>query len=245
MIKIGNHGAEVERWQLFLIGQGLLDEADGDFGPMTQAATKAFQRNAGIDDDGVVGSGTLNAAQLAGFDLSPPQASTKLSPIGYADKQVHFGPLMFEPDPQPGNPEAIRITNGWKANLKHVKVPQLSGRRGTPAGCIVSFHHKGADRLAQLWARWESEGLLPLVLSWDGGWAPRFIRGSRSVLSSHAFATAFDINARWNPLGAKPAAEGVQGSVRLLVPAAEELGFFWGGNFPGRPDGMHFELAVV
>jgi hypothetical protein len=182
---------------------------------------------------------------LSGFDPDPPEITTKLSAISYVEKQRLFGPLTHVPSPQPGNPEAIRITNGWQSNLKYVKIPQLAGRRGAPSSCSVPFHAKGADRLAKLWARWESEGLLPLVLTWDGSWAPRYIRGSRSILSSHAFATAFDINAKWNPLGASPAAEGAQGSVRLLVPAAEELGFFWGGAWGARPDGMHFELAVA
>ncbi|NRA35694.1 MAG: M15 family metallopeptidase, partial [Polyangiaceae bacterium] len=36
-----------------------------------------------------------------------------------------------------------------------------------------------------------------------------------------------------------------EGSVRELVTIAEEHGFYWGGFFSTRPDGMHFEAAKV
>jgi len=29
------------------------------------------------------------------------------------------------------------------------------------------------------------------------------------------------------------------------VPLANEHGFYWGGHFRHRPDGMHFEIAVL
>ena len=93
-----------------------------------------------------------------------------------------------------------------------------------------------------LFERWEQAGLKPLVSSWAGAFTPRFTRGSRSVLSNHAYGSAFDINAEWNGLGALPRLLSERGSVRKLVPIANELGFYWGGHF-SRRDGMHFELA--
>jgi hypothetical protein len=38
---------------------------------------------------------------------------------------------------------------------------------------------------------------------------------------------------------------GQHGSVRELVSIANEHGFFWGGHFDKRRDGMHFEVAVI
>jgi hypothetical protein len=64
-------------------------------------------------------------------------------------------------------------------------------------------------------------------------------------LSNHAFSSALDINQRWNGLGMIPALEDAQGSLRELVPIANEHGFFWGGHFKRRPDGMHFEVAKL
>ncbi|MBP0649891.1 M15 family metallopeptidase, partial [Mycobacterium tuberculosis] len=56
---------------------------------------------------------------------------------------------------------------------------------------------------------------------------------------------AFDINAEWNPLGVEPAAMGAKGCVRELVPIANRFGFYWGGHFSTRADGMHFEVAKL
>ena len=86
--------------------------------------------------------------------------------------------------------------------------------------------------------------LLGLVLTWAGSWVPRYIRGSRSRLSNHAWGTAFDINVPWNGLRRTPAFKGQKGSVRELVLIAAKLGFYWGGWFT-RKDGMHFEVSKI
>ncbi len=88
-------------------------------------------------------------------------------------------------------------------------------------------------------------GLMDRVLAWGGSYAPRFIRGSTSVLSNHAFGSAFDINVANNPLGAEPAYPTQKGCVFDLVPLAHEHGFYWGGHFASRRDGMHFEIAEI
>ena len=48
-----------------------------------------------------------------------------------------------------------------------------------------------------------------------------------------------------NPLGAEPAYPKQKGCVFDLVPLAHEHGFYWGGHFASRRDGMHFEIAEV
>jgi predicted chitinase len=61
-------GPDVKRWQEFLRQQGLNPGiADGSFGKNTFQATVEFQRRNGLDDDGVVGAGTLNRAKQLGF----------------------------------------------------------------------------------------------------------------------------------------------------------------------------------
>ncbi|MFM6344063.1 MAG: M15 family metallopeptidase, partial [Dolichospermum sp.] len=87
-------------------------------------------------------------------------------------------------------------------------------------------------------------------LTFDGSFVPRLIRGAPLVkdfrkLSNHAFGSAFDINASFNPLGQIPASISKKGSVRLLVSTANDYGFFWGGHFNTRKDGMHFEVAKI
>ena len=187
-------------------------------------------------------------------DWPPPPIFPPVT--GTQTRQTLFGTFKYVPAPIPGMPEAIRITDNWPSqSIVWVAVPQLAHVQGAPGNGRVQFHRLGADKLKALFQAWEDAGLLPLVLSWAGSWAPRFIRGSNSVLSNHAFGTAFDINAAWNGLGVRPALVGSKGSVRKLVPIANELGFYWGGHYgmsadgsvsPGaRKDGMHFELAQL
>jgi hypothetical protein len=175
----------------------------------------------------------------------PPAPSFGLLPNTAARQQM-FGAFQFVHEPVAGNAENIRITDGWqKQNIVPVTIPQLIGVRGAPRNGVILFHRLAAKQLAAMWAAWEAAGLIDRVLVWAGSFVPRYIRGSRTELSNHAFGTAFDINVRWNGLGAQPALVGRQGSVRELVPIANEHGFYWGGHFRGRPDGMHFEVAVL
>lgn len=142
------------------------------------------------------------------------------------------------------------IEDGWaEANLTSVLVPQLNRR--------VTIHVKAEAALVALFAEWARLGLLGRVLTWNGSWVPRFKRQAGTAaeratkcrllgaqaLSNHAWGTAFDVNAKWNGLGRAPAPAGTTGSVVELVAAAEMLGWFWGGRFRTRPDGMHFEYV--
>lgn len=170
----------------------------------------------------------------------PRQASV---PFGQKGRERVFGKFTYESAAAASNPEAIRITSGWREeNIVTIRVPQLVGVTGAPQSGKVSFHRTAAPKVVELFARWEQEGLLELVLTWGGSFVPRFIRGSRSTLSAHAHGSAFDISVAYNGFGVRPALVGKKGSVRNLVPIANELGFYWGGHFQ-RPDGMHFELV--
>lgn len=187
--------------------------------------------------------------------------TTSPLPLNNSQRCRRFGKFRFHHSPTPTDPEHVRIEPGWaEGNIRQVWVPQL--RRN------VSVNHLVAEPFLALWAEWERLGLLGgsetpgvraegrgLVLSFNGAWVPRFKRtagtwterraaaAKRGLagLSNHAWGTAFDLNAAWNGLGRTPPALGATGSVRELVPAAEALGWFWGGNFRARPDGMHFE----
>ncbi len=169
----------------------------------------------------------------------PPLAST-------FERQKLFGAFHYGAKPVDGNPENVVIYGGWqKENIKRVEVPQLVGVPYAPHDGAVLFHRLGAPQLVALFDAWEKAGLKKHILTWGGSFAPRFIRGSRSVLSNHAFGTAFDINAHWNGLGQLPAARSMKGCLLDLVELANKFGFYWGGHFSNRLDGMHFELAKL
>jgi len=258
ILRKGSKGEVVVRWQNFLIGEHLLrGQADGDFGPITEQATKAFQRSQRLTADGIVGPRTFGAAMMVGFDpgiedsIEPDSnpvlvGTSRIDPVTTSHRIQMFGEFPFEPDPTDQNPERIRILNDWeRENIKTIMIPQLKGIPvfGRPSSGKMRFHRKVEDQLKSLWEAWEDAGVVDRVLTYEGSFNARFIRGSRSTLSNHAFGSAFDINAKWNKLGRIPALAGEEGSVRELVSIANEHGFFWGGHFNNRPDGMHFEVA--
>ena len=247
-------------------------EADGEFGRKTRAAfAKAdaaivvkLQTLLGITTngrDGIRGPQT-NAMfdQLADSpdDAQWPPDSRVMVTVGKSidstalhgalngeERAATFGgPFKWRRKPEPGNPENIVIAGDWEEeNIVSVEVPQLAKIPGNNFR-RMGWNKRAVRQLVALWAAWEAAGLLPLVLSYEGSFVPRLIRGSTVSLSNHAYGSAFDINYAWNQLGKVPAKRGTRGSVRELVPIAHEHGFFWGGNF-SRLDGMHFEVCKI
>jgi D-alanyl-D-alanine carboxypeptidase-like protein/putative peptidoglycan binding protein len=258
VLKEGIKGPDVKRWQNFLLGQGFDPGlCDGQFNERTRDATIAFQSRFGLTADGIVGNATWGQAMVLGLpvledlptgDQTGPDFPPKpdFPPLtSTAERQALFGRFKFEADPIPGNRENIRILGDWEAqNIVRVQIPQLAGISGAPSSGAVRFHRLAVAQLVSLWKAWEDAGLLSRVKTWGGSFVPRFIRGSDTVLSNHAFGTAFDINVAFNPLGAQPALVGRPGSVRELAPIANQHGFYWGGHFT-RLDGMHFEVAKL
>lgn len=255
-IRKGDTGTWVKTWQHVLITEGFdltPYGADGQFGKATESMTKAWQNEMGLVPDGIVGPKTWSAVEV-GVDpavsvrqrIFAPSDYPKhppFAPVHAAQRNDVFGKIEFVPAPVPGNPEQIKITNGWAANVEMVPIPQLSGVPGFPSHGKVAWHKDYVDELTGLFRAWEEAKLLDFVCSWAGSWNPRFIRGSRKTLSNHSWATAMDINSPWNPLGSSPKPANEKGTVIPLVPIANDFGFYWGGHFHSRPDGMHFEIA--
>lgn len=152
----------------------------------------------------------------------------------------------------PSGSSAITIAPAWvEANITTVHVPALykipidqGGGKVAQFSGNVRWHRAGVEQLRRAWADVAAAGLVDRVLSWDGSFVPRRMRGSAN-LSRHSWGIAFDINAAQNGLGVTPPAVGTKGSVRELVPIFERHGFCWGGRWQTRPDGMHFELAEL
>ncbi|SMH42250.1 N-acetylmuramidase domain-containing protein [Mesorhizobium australicum] len=61
VLRLGARGDAVKELQTLLAGAGHALTADGDFGPKTAAAVRAFQRAAGLTVDGIAGPATLSA----------------------------------------------------------------------------------------------------------------------------------------------------------------------------------------
>lgn len=58
-IKIGDSGSKVKRWQTFLTKNGFIIKTDGNFGPLTDNATKQYQLSRGLTADGIISPSML------------------------------------------------------------------------------------------------------------------------------------------------------------------------------------------
>ena len=128
--------------------------------------------------------------------------------------------------------------------MKEIDLSQLTKIKDSTLTGKVRFNIQAAEALKAAWAELEEKGLLDRVVSWDGAYSGRLIRGSTNRLSGHACGTAFDINAAFNPFGKTPTPKGEPGSVIELVGVFENHGFIWGGNYRS-PDATHFEYALA
>jgi len=73
VIKEGMKGMAVAEWQSFLKSQGFTVKVDGDFGKITTAITKEFQKENGLKDDGIVGEKTWALAKKIGLEPAKPK----------------------------------------------------------------------------------------------------------------------------------------------------------------------------
>lgn len=243
VLRLGSRGIAVRLWQEFLRGCGgalASVVVDGDFGPVTDSATRIYQARAGLRADGVVGPETRATAKDTGA-LGKPSGVRDVGKVvrrmTVRERRATFGDFSYETRATARNPEGIHITDpAWRSVITRVDIPGM--------GRSTRIHEAAEYRFLTCWGEWDRRGLLHHVRTFNGCYVPRFQRGSRSKLSNHSWGTAFDINARWNRLGRTPAARGDAGSVRELVAIANSHGWYWGGDF-SRADGMHFEVGVM
>lgn len=82
----------------------------------------------------------------------------------------------------------------------------------------------------------EQAGIQDEIETCDGCYSERKVRGSNKI-SLHSWAVAVDLNAHKEKLGQ----EHTNWSDQFLD-IMRESGLFWGGDFKGRKDPMHFGL---
>jgi peptidoglycan hydrolase-like protein with peptidoglycan-binding domain len=104
-------------------------------------------------------------------------------------------------------------------------------------GVTVQVRKELAPLVQELMTRTEAMGYDIGKNTW--GYNCRFIRGSSTTPSNHAYGRAVDINSESNPM---------QSTFKSNIPPAVvkmwiNHGFYWGGHYKSRPDAMHFEYV--
>lgn len=76
----------------------------------------------------------------------------------------------------------------------------------------------------------------------DWAYCYRMVRGTTDKLSNHSSGTAIDLNATKHPLG--KAGTFPLAKVPMIQALAKKYGLVWGGDYRGRKDEQHFEIAI-
>jgi peptidoglycan hydrolase-like protein with peptidoglycan-binding domain len=253
--KSEEHADLVGDLQKFFLGRKMPILVDEKFGQETKNIVARYQAANGLGVDGSVGPQTWGRLLQDGFrpkawqpdgggiedERNNPNFPAKPPGVSSPNGLLLFGQgFEYQPKPLPTMPEYVDPDDAWVA--KHIGmayVPQLTDIKGSPE---VLFNERLIPQLEAVFSVWDSLGLISLIKTWDGSFVTRFIRGRNDKLSNHSFGSAMDINAKWNPFRTEPALVSEEGTVRPLVQAAFQLGFFWGGWYN---DGMHFEAYKV
>lgn len=117
----------------------------------------------------------------------------------------------------------------------------------------LGFHKKAAPALkAALNEIWEHYGRDQATLdrlgisNCAGTYNPRYVRGSKTKWSNHAYGAAIDLAAGENGFNAADADhDGHPGTIpQPVVQAFKRQGARWGGDYKRRRDPMHFEFCA-
>lgn len=110
VLRRGQSGREVDELQRRLVAAGCATDIDGDYGPGTEKAVRAFQKTHGMDVDGVVGAETAAAIDLSGHSTPAPSHDTETSTTGTAAPTLDTTAPAPEQTPAPA--EWARVIAG-------------------------------------------------------------------------------------------------------------------------------------
>lgn len=100
----------------------------------------------------------------------------------------------------------------------------------------ILVHKHFQDNLYAAFLSLEMKGLQKEIKSFDDGFHIRLVKGSESVLSTHSWGCAIDMNAAENPL----ASAGLWSDAFIQTMSANSI--FCGQSWTGRKDPMHFGM---
>lgn len=239
-IKPGTKGLDVKALQVALQQAGYRVDADQDYGPRTLMVVKQFETQHGLPPDGVVG-----AREAALLDLPHSTLVEVATPMIAKTGWPHDDTaslISYYGDPRPD-------LDRWKAqNVTTVPCPFPLYYAGSLWPHPIPIHKKCALALASALSRiWDAAGkdphspILVHVRNYSGSGNLRPVRGADSSrISTHGFWAAIDYDSEHLPLGVGIPASAMP---REVVDAYLQTGAFWGNNYTGRKDPMHFQWA--
>jgi len=166
-LRPGDSGHDVRVLQAFLQGRGLQAVVDGQFGPATRDAVRAFQRSAGLPPSGVVGPLTVAALRSAAPAPAPPAP-----------------PPAWSPAPPPGAPPAVAAVIAAATRIASTPYVWGGGHqrwedRGYDCSGSVSYALHGADLLEQPMA---SGGFTSWGAQGSGQWVTIYANGGHMYM---------------------------------------------------------------
>jgi D-alanyl-D-alanine carboxypeptidase len=177
---------------------------------------------------------TDELARAAGGD---GRARIVETPAGQSDQPTQGPARQAELKARFGEPAVGRPYGDDWVRLHPAFLRRHIVTREVPVLGSVTCHRKMVPALRAALRELDRHGLARLVdpVDYAGCYAPRRIRPGGS-LSLHAWGLAVDLNASANPFGGRSRQD------LRLVRTMERHGFTWGGDFPTKPDPMHFEF---
>lgn len=175
-----NVAAEVQRWQYFLLKQGItqVGAIDGGFGMNTETATTLFQTRNGIPTSGKLDSRTLDVAETLNYTIKPnnyysqrsapdfPPRPSGLTTPNNATRNTNFKCFKYiqQPFPPRNDRETVVIKGScdgsdtdWEAaQIITIDIPQIRFARGYSGR--FRTHRKAAPLFAALFAKWGNGG---------------------------------------------------------------------------------------
>ena len=237
LLKKNTQNSLVKRLQAKLVELGYtVGPVDGFFGPKTEDAVLKYQRDKGLSIDGIVGDETWTSL----FGEAIPRLRDELvEPPYYSQCFDVFGDFRIE-GWKPQNLARCDLST-FRSELERVYFGWLTPEdRAFVHSNWFGFvcHRLVVPKFQDAFKNVVDGGLEEQLKTFDGCYAVRYIRGG-DIWSTHSWAIAIDLNARWNRFG--------QDNFEMTPEFAQcfkDAGFIWGGEWQ-KPDAMHFQYCTT
>lgn len=231
ILRLGMSGPDVKEMQMALAKLGYPLRGTGYFGTATDTAVEQFQRKAGLDPDGDVGTSTATAIDRAlgapqpGAGVITPQRAEVGRPLWLQESIAHIG--MREVSGAGSNKELVADIHSVAPDYQDDATPWCAG---WVSYCLVKAGLKASKQ--PLWAR-----------SYSEGWGVKLIGPAVGAIAVKTRTGGGHVTfvAGKNRNGVLACCGGNQNdmvNISEYSPSAFNLGFFWPKDVPLPRTGM-------